>query len=462
VALRAYLPDLLCAADHVLSGAALVVDGGAVTAIGPPPAGAEVIRLAGAAVVPALASAHGHAFQRAIRGRTEWRAAGRSTFWSWREAMYAAAARLGPEELGAVARFAFHELARAGVAAAGEFHYLHRDPAGRPYADPDELAARVVAAAREVGLRITLLRASYARAGPGQELAPAQRRFADADPAEAVAALDRLAARFAGDPLVSFGLAPHSVRACPAGWIRDLAAEARRRGLPLHLHVAEQPREVEECVAEHGAPPVLLLERLGALGPRTTAVHAIHLGVPEVAALARSGAGVCACPTTERSLGDGIVPADRLLAAGVPLSLGIDSHVQVDLLEDARALELHLRLARLERAVLDPGGGLDALARRLLAIASAGGRAALGIAGGALAPGEPADFAVLDLDEPGLAGAAADDLVPTLIFGGSPGAVRDLYVAGQAIVLGRRAAPGRAQDEDLRRDLRTALARLRS
>jgi formimidoylglutamate deiminase len=462
VAARAYLPDLLCAGDAVNAGDALVVDGGVVVAAGAPPAGVERVRLAGAAVVPALASAHGHAFQRAIRGRTEWRAAGRSTFWTWREAMYAAAARLGPEDLGAIARMAFHELARAGVAAVGEFHYLHRDPAGRPYGDPDELAARVVGAAREVGLRIALLRVSYARGGAGEPLAPAQRRFAEDDPGDAVAALERLAGRFAADPLVSFGLAPHSVRACPAGWIRDLAAEARRRRLPLHLHVSEQPRDVEACLAEHGAPPVLLLERLGALGPGTTAVHAIHVGAGEIAALGRAGAGVCACPTTERSLGDGIVPADRLLAAGVPLSLGADSLVQVDLLEDARALELHLRLARLERAVLDPGGGEDALGRRLLAIACRGGRAALGLPGGALAPGEPADFAVLDLDDPGLAGATASDLVSTLVFGGSRAAIRDLYVAGEPVVLDRRAAPGRAPDERIRADFRAAMARLRA
>jgi formimidoylglutamate deiminase len=464
VTASAFLPDLLVASGAVHDGAALVVRGGVVEAVGAPPAGVPVTRLRGAAIVPALASAHGHAFQRAIRGRTQRRAEGRSTFWSWREAMYAAAARLGPDELQAVARLAFHELACAGVAVAGEFHYLHHDPAGRPYADRDELAARVVAAAREVGIRIVLVRASYARGGAARAPEPAQRRFIEGDPAAAVAAIERLRSRFAADPCVSLGVAAHSVRACPAEWIRDLAAEARRRGLPFHVHAAEQPREVSECVAEHGIPPVALLERAGALGPATTAVHAIHLEDGEIAALGRARATVCACPTTERDLGDGVVPADRLLAAGARLALGVDSHAQVDPLEDARAVELDLRLVRGERAVLAPrdGSALDALAARLFEAGTGGGRASLGLAGGRLAPGEPADFAVVDLDDPALAGAGRDDLLALLVFAGGPRAVRALHVAGEPVVVDGRPAPGRAPRDEVLRAFRAALARLRA
>jgi formimidoylglutamate deiminase len=438
---RAYLPDLLLAAGQARAGAALVVAEGRVTAVGAAPPGADLVRLPGAAVLPALASAHSHAFQRALRGKTQLRAAGRATFWSWREAMYAVAARIGPDDLEAVAALLFLELARAGVAAVGEFHYLHRDPAGAPYADPDELAKRTVAAARAVGLRVVLLRAAYARAGAGDPPAGAQRRFADASPDDAALAVERLARAHAADPLVSFGLAPHSVRACPAEWIRALAAEAARRRLPLHLHAAEQPRELEACRAEHGATPVRLLERLGALGPRTTLVHAIHVDGEEIAAIARSGAGVCACPTTERDLGDGVVPADRLLAAGVPLALGTDSNVEVDLFAEARALEGHLRLVSGERAVLGrEGEGADALALRLLDVAARGGRAALGLEGGHLAPGDPADFQVLDLADPSLVGAAEGDLATHAVFSLSRTAVRDLYVAGEPVVLGGRAA----------------------
>jgi formimidoylglutamate deiminase len=468
---RAFVPDLLLAAGEVRRGAALVVQDGAVVSAGAAPAGAEVVPLPGTAILPGLVSAHGHAFQRAIRGRTEHRggaAPGRpETFWSWREAMYAVAARVGPGELRAIARLAFHELARAGVACAGEFHYLHHDPGGRPYADPDALAAAVVDAAREVGLRVTLLRASYGRAGAAGALSAAQRRFAERSPDGAAAAIPRLAARYAGDPLVRLGLAPHSVRACPAEWIRDLAGEAGRRGLPLHVHANEQPREVAECVAEHGVPPVRLLDRLGALSPRTTAVHGIHLAPEEVRALGAAGATVCACPTTERSLGDGVVPADLLLAAGARLALGVDSFAQVDLLEDARALELQLRTERLERAVLDPGGGpadarRDRLAARLLEAATAAGMASLGWEGGRLAPGEPADFAVLDLDDPSVAGAGEDDLLAVAVFAGARTAFRDLYVAGEPVILGRDAAPGRPSGAALAQDFRAALAGLRA
>jgi hypothetical protein len=275
---RAYRPDLLFAAGGVRPGAALTVGGGAVLAVGLPVPGAELVSLPSAALLPGLVSAHGHAFQRALRGRAQRAAPGRSSFWTWREAMYAAALGLAPDDLEAVARLLFLEAARSGVTAWGEFHYLHRDPAGAPYRDPDELARRVVRAGREVGLRLTLLRSSYGRAGFGRAPEPAQRRFADPSPDDAVTALDRLAASHRADPLVRFGLAPHSVRACPAEWIRGLAAEAARRGCPLHLHAAEQPREVDECRAEHGCTPVQLLESLGALGPSTTAVHAIHLG----------------------------------------------------------------------------------------------------------------------------------------------------------------------------------------
>jgi formimidoylglutamate deiminase len=456
---RSYLPDLLYAAGEVRAGAALTVEGGLVAALGEPARSAELVRLPGSAILPGLVSAHGHAFQRAIRGRTERRAAGRSNFWSWREAMYAAASRLGPEELHAIARLLYLEMARAGVTTAGEFHYLHRDPAGRSYADPDELAKRVATAAREVGLRVSLLRTSYARAGFGRPAEEGQRRFVEPSPDGAVLAVERLASVYRGDPLVSFGLAPHSVRACPAAWVSELAREAERRGLPLHLHVSEQPREVEECRAEHGVSPVALLERCGAVGPRTTAVHAIHLDEEDVAVLGRAAVTVCACPTTERDLGDGVVPADRLLAAGARLALGVDSCVEVDLLAEARALEGHLRLLRQERGVLaEEGGATDLLARRLYRFASAGGMASLGLPGGALAPGEPADFVVVSLEDPSIAGATADDLLALVVFSMARTAVRDVHVAGVPVVQDGRAA--RLNEGRVVAEARAALGRL--
>ena len=426
----AFLPDLLLSGGRVLEGAALVVKGGAVEAVGAPPAGAEVVRLGGRAIAPGLVSAHSHAFQRAIRGRTEHRTQGRDDFWSWREAMYAAAGRLSPDDLYAVSRFCFAEMAVSGITAVGEFHYLHRDLEGRPYADPNELDLAVARAAREVGLRLVLLRVAYARAGFGVPENPRQRRFIEGSADEYLRNLDALAGALAGDPLASVGAAPHSVRACPAGWIEAIAREAARRGWPLHLHVSEQPGEVAQCRSEHGLSPPLLLEKLGALTGRTTAVHAVHLDSADIAALGAARATVCACPTTERNLGDGVVRADRLLAAGCSLSLGTDSNVQLALLEDARELEYHLRLVELRRSVLDTGGGLGA---PLYGIASEGGMRSLGLPGGALRPGEPADFLVADLDDPSIASASAQDFAALAVFSMERTAIRAVYVAGQPL-----------------------------
>lgn len=455
---RAYLPDLLHAGGALHAGSALLVDRGRVAGIGEPPPGAEIVRQRGMLVLPGLVSAHGHAFQRAIRGRTERRLAARDDFWSWRRAMYEAANGLGPDDLEAVARMAFHELARAGVTAVGEFHYLHRDPEGRAYADPSELALRVVRAARAVGVRVALLRVGYARAGHGLPPDPLQRRFVEPSPDAYLSALDRLSASVAGDPAVSLGIAPHSVRACPEPWLATLAAEALRRGLPLHVHAAEQPEEVAASRAEHGVSPVALLARAGALGRSTTLVHAIHLDEADVAAIGAARATVCACPLTERNLGDGVVPADLLLAAGARLALGSDALAEVDVLGEARALELHLRLVRGARNVLDDPPGT--LGERLLHAATAGGMASLGLAGGALAPGEPADFVAVELDHPSIAGASPDVLVDAVVFGLSPAAIRHVYVGGEPVVVDGHAAPGRAPDEEVVAAFRGVMRRL--
>jgi formimidoylglutamate deiminase len=462
--LRAYQPDLLLAGGLVHEGACLSVAGGAVVAVGAPAPGAERVRLPGKAVLPGLVSAHSHSFQRAIRGRTQVRHPGKSDFWSWRQAMYQAAALLDPEDVRAVARMAFHEMARGGVTAVGEFHYLSRETSGRPYGDPELLAKEVIGAAREVGIRIALLRTAYARGGAGLPAGPEQLRFVDGSPDEVVESLLRLEEYTRRDPGTTLGVAPHSVRACPAGWIGTLASEARRRGWPLHVHVSEQPAEVEQCRAEHGLTPVELLERLGALGPATTAVHAIHLTPGDIEALGRTGTTVCACPTTERDLGDGVVPADELLRAGAGLALGTDSNVQVDLLEEARSLEGNLRLVRRERGLLAPDGGegrLDALARRLHGFASRGGMRSLGLPGGTLAPGEPADFLSVDLEDPSVAGASSGDLLPVVVFSASRAAVRDVVVGGVAIVTDGEASPGRPGAGDVAGDFARTMKKLR-
>jgi formimidoylglutamate deiminase len=441
---QAYVPDLLLSGGAVAADASLVVEDGVVVSIGPPPPDAERIPLARRVILPGLVSAHSHAFQRAIRARTEYRDHPVDDFWTWREAMYAAAERLSPDDLETVSRMCFLEMARAGITTVGEFHYLHRDPEGRAYSDPNELDRRVLRAAREVGLRVVLLRVAYARAGYQLPENPRQRRFIESSADEFLANLDALATSTRSDPLVSVGAAPHSVRACPADWIRAISDEATRRGWPLHLHVSEQPGEVVQCRAEHGLTPPLLLEKLGALSPRLTAVHAVHLTDEDIVALGRAQATVCACPTTERNLGDGIVRADRLLSAGVRLAVGSDSECQIDPLEDARALELHLRLADQQRAILDPGSGkVGGLGARLYSFASEGGMRSLGLPGGALRVGEPADFIVVDLDDPSLAGAGDDDLAAAAVFGMERSAIRDVHVAGQRIV-----HEGRTGDEE--------------
>ncbi len=410
------------------AGATLAVRDGVIHSVGEPPPGAEVVELRGKALLPGVVAAHSHAFQRAIRGRTEHRNHPRDDFWSWREAMYAAAERLSPDDLYAVSKFCFLEMARAGITAVGEFHYLHRDRSGSPYADPNELDLAVARAAREAGLRIVLLRVAYARSGFGAPENPRQRRFIEGSADEYLKNLDALSKK------VPVGAAPHSVRACPAEWIRDIAAEALRREWPLHLHVAEQRAEVEQCRAEHGETPAVLLERLGALRETTTAVHAVHLSGDDVAALGKARASVCACPTTERNLGDGVVRADLLLAAGARLCVGSDSEVQLSPLEDVRQLEYHLRLVQEQRAILDPEqAGVGGLGAKLYRIASEGGMRSLGIGGGALRPGEPADFIAVDLADPSIAGANADDLMANVVFSMERTAVQGTWVAGEPL-----------------------------
>jgi formimidoylglutamate deiminase len=454
----AYVPDLLLAGGTFRRREPITVVDGRVAAIGGAKLpGATIVPLQGRILVPGFVSAHGHAFQRALRGRAERRSEG-GDFWSWRSLMYAAARRLDPDRLEAIARFAFFELARAGVTCAGEFHYLHRDADGRPYPRAEELALRVVRAARDVGLRIVLLRAAYARPGAGTAPDPAQRRFVEESPDVYFAGLDRLAAAVRGDPLVTLGVAPHSVRACPPEWLVALAEGAASRGLPLHVHAAEQPAEVAACHLEHGVSPVGLLARTGALGERTTLVHAIHLEDPDFAAVGAARATVCACPLTERNLGDGVVPADRLVAAGARLALGVDSFAEVDPLGEARALELHLRLVGGARAVLDDPPGT--LAPRLLDALTAGGMASLGVPGGRLDVGDPADFVLLDGDEPTLAGAEDGTLLTSIVLGMAPGAVRSTFVAGEPIMEDGWTASGRPTGAELLAGFRDAMSSL--
>ncbi len=442
----AWLPDLIYTGGRFESGVALVCDaGGRVVRLAREALGAT--RLRNRAVLPGLVNAHSHAFQRVIRGRTERRTTKQDSFWTWREMMYSAATRLSPEDVYDASRMAFLEMAAGGVTSVGEFHYLHRAPSGASYDDPNLMAKSVVRAARDVGLRVALLRVAYARAG--YKVAPneRQRRFIEVDAEEYLRNVESLReelARAESDAAWA-GCAPHSVRAVPLAYLREVARYAEGAGppVPLHMHVAEQPAEVAACLEEYGRTPVELLDAEGLLGENFTGVHAIHITAAEARALARARASVCACPTTERNLGDGVVPADLLFAEGVHVSLGTDSHAQIDLLEDARGLEYHLRLQRLERAVLAPSAdeSPSALAGRLFECATAAGARSINSPGGQLEAGRAADFFTIDLDDPSIAGATLDDLLSCVVFGLARTAVKEVFVGGRQIVAeGRHAA----------------------
>jgi formimidoylglutamate deiminase len=410
----AYEPDFLFAQGKLEAGARLAVDDAG--RVAGADAGASAVRLKGRALFPGLVNAHSHAFQRVLRGRTEQVEQG-DDFWAWRERMYRAASTLTPEQLYVASRHAFLEMALSGITSVGEFHYVHHQPDGTPYADVHELSRQVVRAARDVGLRIVLLRVAYARAGYQVATNPRQARFIEPDVNTYLK--HTLELKFE-DPLVTVGLAPHSVRAVPRPWLEAIAKAAPHR--VTHIHVAEQPAEVKACFAEHGRHPVDLLDDVGLLHTRTTAVHGIHLDGSHAKKLAR----VCACPTTEANLGDGVVPADILLTEGCGVCLGSDSQARIDLLEEARLLEGHLRLQRLKRAVLDE----SALGVRLLRFATEEGARALGLDTGTLAPGQPADFFTVDLNHPSLAGVPPESLA----FAATPAAVRDVAVQGRFIV----------------------------
>ena len=424
-----WLPELIYEDGRFVPDRALVCDrAGNIAEIVESSQAPNAIRLKNRALLPGLVNAHSHAFQRIIRGRTEHRSQhSTDSFWTWREQMYAAANRLGPEDLYSVSRMAFLEMALTGITAVGEFHYIHHSTDGSPYSDPNLLSREVIRAARDVGIRIALLRVAYARSGYQTEPNPQQIRFIEDSPDTYLKHFQQLlSAPEFQDGMAWAGIAPHSVRAVPLQYLKTIITFANERDLPVHMHVAEQPAEVSACIAEYGRSPVALLETEGLLSPRFTAVHAIHVTPKAIGAIGRAGAMVCACPTTERNLGDGVVPADVYFNAGVPVSLGTDSQIQIDLLEDARELEYHLRLQKMERSVL--------ATRDLFDCATISGARSIGFGGGRLEPGAPADFFTVDLDDPSIAGSSPEDLLANIVFSLSRTAVRDVVVAGKRIV----------------------------
>ncbi len=397
----------------------------------------QIVDLPGKALLPGFVNVHSHSFQRLIRGKSESRFVSGKDFWSWRGTMYYAASRLDPQDLYDVARMTFLEMALAGTTTVGEFHYLHNAPDGRPYDDPNVLSKQVIAAARSVGIRIVLLRTAYLRSGFELPPDPGQIRFSESgtDFLNNMTALIRESS--AAPSEVRFGVAPHSIRAVPLRDLREIVAWSRAHQLPVHMHISEQVAENVACVREYGATPVSLLDKEEILRSDFTAVHAIHLGEDEVAMLAAADATIGSCPTTERNLGDGILAADRVTAAGIRVALGSDSQAQIDPLEDARELDYHLRLERQERAILDPMSE-KTLASRLFDCATVHGARSLGVGRGDLAAGSFADFSTIDLKDTSIAGHSAEDLLPIVVFSLNRSAVRDVVVNGRFVVRDQR------------------------
>ena len=450
-----YRPELVYTGDGFRANQAVTVsDAGQILGIGPAsaqtPPGTEILRLPGRAMLPGMIDVHSHSFQRTIRGTAESRRQAGPDFWSWRDAMYRAAGRFSPEELYVIARMAFMEMALAGITTVGEFHYIHRDRDGSAYLEPNEIAFEIVRAAGEVGIRIALLRVAYVRAGYNKPPDPGQRRFLEPDPEQFLRNTEALRSWLANRGEMAWvGVAPHSIRAVPLDYLREVTAWARAEALPVHMHVAEQPAENAACVEEYGCTPITLLDREGILEGRFTAIHGIHLSAEEIAAIARTPAIIGACPTTERNLGDGILPADALLRAGVRIAFGSDSLTQIDPLENARELEYNLRLQKMERAVLDTIDD-SGLPRRLFECATRNGAASLQAPRGSLEPGAAADFFTVDLDHPSIAGSAPDELLAAIVFGLSRGAVREVAVNGRLIVQQGRHAQQEAIVADYR------------
>jgi formimidoylglutamate deiminase len=376
-------------------------------------------------VVPGMVDAHSHAFQRAIRGATHRRRSDDpSDFWSWREAMYAAANRLDPEALYSITRRTFLEMRRAGITCVGEFHYIHHRPDGRPYDDPNELSWQIVRAAEDAGIRLVLLEVYYARAGAERPPLPEQRRFCDENVDAYLRRVEALR-----DRGVAVGIAPHSVRAVGKDDLRVLVEYAHTHDLPLHIHISEQPRENEECKAEHGMTPTRLVAEVGGCDRASglTAVHAIHVDESDCRMLGDQS--VCACPTTEADLGDGIVEASRLRAGGTNLALGSDSNAVIDLVQEARLLEMHERLRVQKRLPMsDTDGRLWPV---LLHAATTGGAVCLGHPElGEIAVGRPFDAVSIGLDDPFFADVHPQHALDALFASGTAAPVRHVLIQG--------------------------------
>jgi formimidoylglutamate deiminase len=395
-----------------------------------PNANSDGAECAAGPLIPGMSNLHSHAFQRAIAGRTGNTSAERDTFWTWRQAMYAFLDRVDADGFEAIAAQAYVEMLKAGYTSVAEFHYVHHDPQGRAYADPAELARRVAAAAGATGIGLTLLPVFYAHAGiGGAPPASGQRRFVLS--LESYARLVEVLVDDATAAGWDLGVAPHSLRAVAPDELAAVVALAPR-GAPIHIHAAEQAKEVDDCVAWSGARPVEWLLDQAGVDASWCVVHATHMTADETRRLAASGAVAGLAPTTEADLGDGTFAAREYLDAGGAFGIGTDSNTVIDPWVELRQLEWSQRLLRQARNVLAAAGA--PVGRSLYVAAARGGARALARNAGTIAPGGRADFVALNLEDPALAAQGVDALLDAAIFGPCRQPVRDVMVAGRWVV----------------------------
>jgi len=409
-----------------------VGDDGRISEIGPADAlGQADVFLRDRLLLPGHVNAHSHAFQRLLRGRTQKAGPQDDNFWTWRQAMYVVAQKLGPDDLYTVARQLFIEMLLSGVTSVGEFHYLHHQADGTPYDDSLEMSKALAQAAKDSGIRLTILRTIYLHGGFDAALEAHQKRFADRDIDKAIEELKKLE-DFCADQKeakLDWGFAGHSVRAMRLDELQKVCAAFLKH--PFHMHVSEQQKEVQECQEQYGLTPIALLAREGLLDKRTTLVHATHASFEEIDLIKKHGSGVCFCPGTEADLGDGLGPASEFFQAGVPISLGTDGQTFSSILSEARCLEMHERLRKQRRNVL-AGEDQDASAY-LHQAATVHGAKALGLECGAFAVGQFADGFSLDLSDPYLCGGE-DNPLSTWYFSGDSRSLRDVFVGGDCVV----------------------------
>jgi formimidoylglutamate deiminase len=430
-------------------------DDGIITSVRPalPGEGGAVKGIA----VPGMANVHSHAHQRTMTGLAEASGPQADSFWTWREIMYGFALKVGPDELAAVASQLYMEALKAGFTAIGEFQYLHHAPDGRPYSDPAELSLRCLAAAQRAGIAITMLPTLYRYGGFGKvEPSERQRRFIT-DRDSFLKIVTRLDGVMKSNPQARLGISPHSLRAVTPELLRDVlkAFDKTTNEGPVHMHVAEQMKEVEDCIAFSGRRPVEFLMSVQELSPRWCLIHATHMDERETDSLAVSGATAGLCPTTEANLGDGVFNGQRFMEKGGRFAIGSDSNITVSVAEDLRQLEYSQRLKHQSRNVL-AGKPNQSTGRRIFQSAAAGGAQALGQPQGVIAKGLRADIVVLDRDHPSCIGRKGDSVLDSWIFSGGNGCVSDVFVGGRQVVKERR----HIHEERITEGFRKALMRL--